>query len=308
MKKYCLVVLMVVAQVAVGRTIIVAADGSEEFIYIAQAVDSAVAGDTVLVRDGYYPGLGYDGEEFTVDSGVVVTAEHSGGAYVVTSPYGLTLSGAAHLMGFELQSFPLAHTGLIVWIIGGPATLYNCRFHCGEPNSFGDQLRIACNGQPPLIRACSFQIAGPYFMVNNTDSTNVWMPNNYYGITDTTYIHHRIWDGIRLPGYGFVYVSPVLDSFEWLAAEDPPSAVVVNPSISVYPNPSQGTFNLILPGKQYPEQVAIYNLLGQRIWSRNNNTPVSTQILNPDGLPNGSYFLHVSTRDQAYTTRITIIH
>jgi len=95
----CTLVVMAVAAAAMARTIIVAADGSGEFTRIANGVDVAEPGDTVLVRPGDY----WD-ERFVVDSAVIVMAEQQGQATVWLDPSigPVTLHSRAELRGFVI--------------------------------------------------------------------------------------------------------------------------------------------------------------------------------------------------------------
>jgi hypothetical protein len=295
---------LLLVSVGEARIIIVAADGTGEFTSLTQAADSALYGDTVLVRDG-----GYDGTGMSVDSGVAVMAEHPGQVGINESPPGIVIHGTAKLMGLIFSCNPIAlHTELVT-IEGGPAMIFNCGFYSSPHSLQGTQLAFHSNGRPPLVQACDFLTPAYIPWISNYDSTNIWMPGNHYGTNDTTAIHNEgIWDGFHSPELGYVFISPVADSFQWLGVEDRPSVTTTVASLLAYPNPSYGTITMQLPGQHHPQQIALYNLLGQRVWSQDWNTVGASMTVSPTGLPVGNYFLNVMEPGKNYTTRITIIH
>ena len=67
--------------------------------------------------------------------------------------------------------------------------------------------------------------------------------------------------------------------------------VVVQPSISVYPNPTADM--LIVEGVSSKEEIAIYSVNGTKVLSTQSQE--GTNTINVSGLPNGVYFLKHST-------------
>ncbi len=66
--------------------------------------------------------------------------------------------------------------------------------------------------------------------------------------------------------------------------------------ISVYPNPSNGVFTFQLSGINGPSWVEIYNVMGQKVYTRSIN---STTEINLSNQPNGVYFYRVLTRESS---------
>lgn len=75
-------------------------------------------------------------------------------------------------------------------------------------------------------------------------------------------------------------------------------------SISVYPNPSNGNFNIRLP-KHTDGQISIYNTLGQEIY---NNKNIETELLNVqlNKIPTGTYFVKAMLDNKTYQEQIII--
>ena len=299
-------ILIATAPAGFSRTIVVALDGSGDFTRIRPATEVAAAGDSILVRDGDY----YD-ESFTVDSAVVVFAENHGAARIWSGPdtpamVVIEMHGSAELIGFPIIGEYIALYQLLVDIVGGPAVINNCEF-VPAARIGGHQLGILANGHPPIIRNCRFYFSGSHPIAENYDSTDIWMPHNYYGSSDTTMIHLFIWDGQNDPELGFITISPVADTFEWLAV-DPRSPIVQERRIELYPNPSHGTISINLNRMMNIQQIDVFNILGQRVWT-------SPEVRNPQAntlkfnlpLPSGSYFISVHEPKKYHTARLTII-
>ena len=80
-------------------------------------------------------------------------------------------------------------------------------------------------------------------------------------------------------------------------------------SVNLYPNPSNGEFNLSLnfPIEQYVE-IRIFNTIGELLASRTmNNTSSSVVEFNLNSNAEGFYFVNVKTANQSITKRISII-
>ena len=294
-------VLVISTVVGFARTIVVALDGSGDFTRISEAAEVAVAGDSILVRDGDY----YE-EEFSVDSAVVVFAENHGAARIWAQPGSevIVLRGSAELVGFSVFGNYLAIHQVLLQI-GGPAVVYNCEFLPAA--RFGLQLSIYTQGFPPFIRHCRFYLSGSSHIAENYDSTDIWMPYNYYGTLDTTTIHWFIRDGHDYPGRGYITVSPVADTFEWLAL-DPRSPIAQDQQIQLYPNPSNGVISINMKGLQTIQQIDVFNILGQRVYTLSDarNPQGSTLKFNLP-LPSGNYFISVSEPKSHQIARLTIV-
>ncbi|MFH0893449.1 MAG: T9SS type A sorting domain-containing protein, partial [Bacteroidota bacterium] len=77
-------------------------------------------------------------------------------------------------------------------------------------------------------------------------------------------------------------------------------------SVAIVPNPNNGTFELIIPGKSdKPVTFAIYDAIGQVVMNKDFHLPVKEVIsLN---LRSGVYFAHVNTPDGIRVFKV-IIH
>ncbi|MBI4929924.1 MAG: T9SS type A sorting domain-containing protein [Bacteroidetes bacterium] len=73
-------------------------------------------------------------------------------------------------------------------------------------------------------------------------------------------------------------------------------------SISVYPNPSSGEFTVY--GLQFPVQLSINNVLGERMYQTTVNSKQET--VNLSSQPNGVYFLIASSVDNVIAKKIVI--
>ncbi len=84
------------------------------------------------------------------------------------------------------------------------------------------------------------------------------------------------------------------------------SAEVNNPfSFTVYPNPSQGEFTIGITGLNQPAQLAIYNVNGDDVYSKQIVLKNKIQLQVPV-LPQGLYLISLQTRDAAYSRKILI--
>ncbi|MBU0508620.1 T9SS type A sorting domain-containing protein [bacterium] len=79
-------------------------------------------------------------------------------------------------------------------------------------------------------------------------------------------------------------------------------------SISITPNPTTGPLFISGPLERVKE-VAIFNILGQRVFLARPQPGVAPMVLpSLSSLPNGSYFLHVTTRASTHVYRVLVIH
>jgi hypothetical protein len=300
--------IAVCASLSRARLIVVFPDSSGLTSPVAEAADTAVAGDSLMLRDGPYVEW-----PIVIDSGVVMFAEHPGAAELNCGPWpepGITLRGTAKISGFPIWGDIYAIVQILVNIQGGPATVHNCWF---QPlGDHGLQMAFHSNGQAPIIRHCRFFTEnGASPIVENFDTTTVWMPYNYYQRTDTTQIHWDIWDGEgHEGGQGHVFISPVLDYFDWLAANPRLPMTVHRPSIQVFPNPSpDGRLQVILPVRIPIDDISVYNILSQKVWTMHSRGQVNDPALNLNlPLSSGTYFLTVTQAQIRHSTVFTLFH
>ncbi len=312
LKRVGFVVLFCGVSEAEARTWVVALDGNGDFLSVQEACSAAVAGDSVFVHNGIYEYLG----DLTVRSGVVVYPETHGQVTIgdpLTAPNGviLYLEGSAEIIGLVIEGDPFATVQNLVVVNGGPAIIENCQFIHYRA---GSQLELWCNGQPARIRNCSFSIPFGSFVVNR-DSTNIYMPYNYYGgLTDTAFIHGGIHDG-QTPPYteGLVYISPVLDTFQWLPVgrEIPPSLLPIDHTlIRVYPNPFNSTLSISLTIPPHQETtLGLYDLLGQEVdvVYRGRLSSSTISYVAPAALSSGVYFLRAASGERSVLVKVVLL-
>ncbi len=292
-----------------GRTWIVSLDGSGDFDSVQEACSAAVAGDSVFVHNGRYEYL----PDFTVPSGVMVYPETHGQVTIanpLTAPNGviLNLEGSAEIIGLVIEGDPFATVQNLVVVHGGPAIIENCQFIHYRA---GSQLELWCNGQPPRISNCSFSIPFGSF-VENRDSTNINMPYNYYGgLTDTAFIHGRIHDG-QTPPYteGLVYISPVLDTFQWLPVGNVGPLIPDEFSIHAFPNPFNSTLSISLDLPLHQDvTLSLYDLLGREVdvIYRGRLASQTISYVAPAGLSSGVYFLRGESGDESELVKVVLL-
>jgi hypothetical protein len=78
-------------------------------------------------------------------------------------------------------------------------------------------------------------------------------------------------------------------------------------SLSIYPNPSTGKFNVntkeTMIGKT---EVTLYNVLGAKVHSQSIDMNGKTAEINAEGLPSGIYLLQLINNGKQYTQRVTV--
>ena len=85
---------------------------------------------------------------------------------------------------------------------------------------------------------------------------------------------------------------------------------VVESDINVYPNPSDGAFNISFPAdKDYTPSISIYNVLGKLVYeSSKTNNSSGTISINLPGLANGIYSIAFTYKDVVAYKKILINH
>ncbi|HXP50549.1 MAG TPA: T9SS type A sorting domain-containing protein [Bacteroidia bacterium] len=80
-------------------------------------------------------------------------------------------------------------------------------------------------------------------------------------------------------------------------------------TISIYPNPNFGIFNVQLQNATSSETIYIYNIIGEKIYSANLNQNSTTEI-NLAGLRSGVYLYKIATSDTAiaFHGKVVILH
>lgn len=80
------------------------------------------------------------------------------------------------------------------------------------------------------------------------------------------------------------------------------------PSLELYPNPSAGNFNLILPdGLQGNAELKVYNCIGAEVFTKNLSMNAAEAItLDLQSLPEGSYFLSLNAGEKSFAGKFTV--
>jgi plastocyanin len=89
------------------------------------------------------------------------------------------------------------------------------------------------------------------------------------------------------------------------------TGIAANPQeneISVYPNPSNGNFQLKMSnrvaGKEY--ELALYNILGTKVYSKTNVQSQNPNNIDLADLPKGTYFLRIFNGRDSYNRKIIV--
>jgi hypothetical protein len=303
------ILLMLSGVTAHARTLIVATDSTGQYSRVGLAAVDAVAGDSILVRDGVYLDA-----PISIDSGVVVFAEHPGFAAIGCGGFpvsGIVLHQTAQLLGLGILGDPTSTHQELLEIQGGPATIYNCSF---EPASnWGMMMKFFCNGRAPSIRQCHFNMFGTGSqVVQNFDTTTIWMPDNFFGTLDTVIIHRAILDSSNIVGgSGHVYISPVLDRFQWLEAQERPLYTPLTFQLTAYPNPFNPTTELHFSLPQTTRaQLLIYDLQGRLVCTlmdRISEAGPHSISFAGTGLSSGTYFARLTSPSQSATQKLLLL-
>jgi len=138
----------------------------------------------------------------------------------------------------------------------------------------------------------------------------IFIPQEHFGITD----YNTIWrdGGYWVPGGGIDGACAMLHipgPEEPLGISETPASQPARASLQIYPQPSFGTLNFVLPSTLKGEiNLIIYNLLGQQVYQLNVHEPFGLPgILLPPGLATGTYVLSLTTPNQFLTSRFLLI-
>jgi hypothetical protein len=188
-------------------------------------------------------------------------------------------------------------------------TLYNCAFVALARQGYALNMPTADSSRTVL--QCNFDVQSGSLAMRLQGRNDFWMPSNYFGTTDTNIVDIFIEDGeIDDSTRGHVFISPVLDHFQWLALSRERPQSSSDHSVFAYPNPTVGTFTLNLPYHLSGAKIVMYDILGRKVWS-SKELPVSprvsmTAIDVGRELPTGIYFLSVTQKAELFHSRIII--
>ena len=76
--------------------------------------------------------------------------------------------------------------------------------------------------------------------------------------------------------------------------------------INVYPNPSNGKFNIEVPQSFNIALLSVCDLMGKEIYSQNFSGQNSKYLLDLNGLSKGIYLLKIESKDQTVSKKLLI--
>jgi hypothetical protein len=84
-------------------------------------------------------------------------------------------------------------------------------------------------------------------------------------------------------------------------------AATTGDELTLFPNPSDGTFTLAIPSTLHVTSIALYDLLGRYVPAlvSDSSTPGDTKVV-VDNVAAGNYIVKVITEDKTYQRTITI--
>lgn len=78
--------------------------------------------------------------------------------------------------------------------------------------------------------------------------------------------------------------------------------------LSVYPNPSAGSFFIALPADAQNQQIVVYNTLGEEVFAQKLSTTAQGILPISLSLPSGNYKILVNSQNSVYSAEITIVN
>jgi hypothetical protein len=78
-------------------------------------------------------------------------------------------------------------------------------------------------------------------------------------------------------------------------------------SISIYPNPNNGKFNISLKNSISKMHVEIYTIWGQKIYESSTRSPLPENEIDFSLRPKGVYFIKINDGENSYTHKIIIL-
>jgi hypothetical protein len=96
--------------------------------------------------------------------------------------------------------------------------------------------------------------------------------------------------------YAALSCEPVIQSI--------PEKAMIKETVSIYPNPNNGTFMLQFPSMKEPALVIFYNSVGQKVFERVNVG--SEETFDLSHLPKGVYFFHLKSEKSVATGKLIL--
>ncbi|TRX16669.1 endonuclease [Flavobacterium franklandianum] len=133
------------------------------------------------------------------------------------------------------------------------------------------------------------------------------IPYSTTGVSTTTTI-----SGINIAGDVVISITDnstatnrvAFDDLSWTCFSGLGLETLSQEDFKIYPNPSKGNFNILFDDSNGVHSVAIFSLLGQKVFEKSNTQSSSILVTN---LPKGTYLLKV-TKDSKSTTKKIIIN
>ena len=95
----------------------------------------------------------------------------------------------------------------------------------------------------------------------------------------------------------------IIDDLSWTCFSDLGLETLSQKDFKIYPNPSNGDFNIIFDNNNEVHSVEIFSILGQKVFEKNNNQNSSIVVNN---LQKGTYLIKVTKDSKSRTEKIII--
>jgi endonuclease I/chitodextrinase len=132
------------------------------------------------------------------------------------------------------------------------------------------------------------------------------IPYSTTGISTTTTV-----SGINISGDVVISITDnssktnrvAFDDLSWTCFSDLGLETVSQNDFKIYPNPSNGNFNIIFDNANQVHSVEIFSLLGQKVFEKNNSQNASISVTN---LQKGTYLIKITKDSKSRTEKIII--
>jgi len=237
---------------------------------------------------------------------------------------------------YQSQNSSIIHFGLgestvidsleVIWLGGEMQTLYNVAanqmIHVKEGNVYNFSYNPICEGDSIYFNDEWISMEGTYYDTANSSMGSdsviamyVYPVTEFYIETEITIIEG---DSIYLEGEYQFLEGVYTDIFSTTSGCD--SIVVTTLDIDfssginelnssnwlVYPNPSNGIFNIDFNESVFVNEIEIYSILGKQVGREILNNSVERMEFNLQEQPEGIYFITIRSNNERYTLRIIL--
>ena len=237
---------------------------------------------------------------------------------------------------YQSQNSSIVHFGLgestvidsleVVWLGGETQTLYNVAanqmIHVKEGNVYNFTYNQICEGDSIYFNEEWISMEGTYYDTASSSMGSDSVIALYISPVAEFYIESEITiiegDSLFLEGEYQSMEGVYTDVYSTTSGCD--STVVTTLSIDfssgiselnnsnwiVYPNPSNGVFNLDFNESVFVNQIEIYSILGKQVGRELVNDSIENMEFNLLDQPEGIYFITVRSNSETYTLRIIL--